>query len=253
MVRLANLYETPEEREVYLNAAAQFRLPYWDIIMPRNSYDKDNKDETHIFGCPQLLKEEWVWVREPGNNPKFHKGFSRIRNPLYSFYFPKNWPTGRTKPKFIVKRVNRPPSTYDEVQTIRLPHMGENGKLEHGNVDRAIQRKANDFATMIWQMLNPDHVGERIDKVTEDVGVLINEVRSWESFANDEVDEEVIGGHAYSTVSLESFHDDIHVLLGTSTIAEEKFRDSEGRDLAGHMGNPMFAAVSIVCVQGDHN
>ncbi len=93
------MYETPEERQVYLDAAAQFRLPYWDIVMPRNPYNKNKKDETHIFGCPQILKEEWVWVREPGNNPKFHNGFSHIRNPLFSFYFPKTWPE-RKKPAF---------------------------------------------------------------------------------------------------------------------------------------------------------
>lgn len=91
---------------------------------------------------------------------------------------------------------------------------------------------------MVWQMLNPDEKGQSLDK--DKITVLVNEERSWESFANDRVISSEIRGHNYSTVSLESFHDGIHVLLGTG-------RDPTGKTngYTGHMGNPAFAAVSM--------
>ena len=108
-----------------------------------------------------------------------------------------------------------------------------------------IQRQAAASALMVWQMLNPDEKGESLDK--DKITVLVNQERSWDSFANDRVLSSEIRGHNYSTVSLESFHDGIHVLLGTG-------RDPTGKSLlgsqptngyTGHMGNPAFAAVSI--------
>ncbi|OCL06437.1 hypothetical protein AOQ84DRAFT_355469 [Glonium stellatum] len=76
-------------------------------------------------------------------------------------------------------------------------------------------------------MLNPD---EKAKSVGRSMEILINEERSWESFANHSVGKRDIRGHTYSTVFLESFHDDIHLMLGT------------GNTYAGHTGNPRCAA-----------
>ena len=101
---------------------------------------------------------------------------------------------------------------------------------------------------MLWQMLLPDQKAKSLDKA--DVSILINEERPWESFANNSVKvlnpkdgrqtEGVwIDRHPYATVSLESFHDGIHVLLGTS----------RGNYQEGQMGNPALAAVGARKVQ----
>ena len=82
-------------------------------------------------------------------------------------------------------------------------------------------------------MLNPDQKGGSLDH--EKIEIMVNEERSWESFANDRNLTDTIRDHKYATVSLESWHDNLHVMIGT------------GKDgCAGHMGNPAYAAVSMV-------
>jgi hypothetical protein len=91
MVKQAKLYADPDERKAYIDAAARFRLPYWDLVMPRNDYVETEKPNTQtIWGCPQILKEKDVFVRLPKNSPNVDKGFSKIPNPLFSFQFPKD-------------------------------------------------------------------------------------------------------------------------------------------------------------------
>ena len=106
-------------------------------------------------------------------------------------------------------------------------------------VDLVIQRQGVDAANLVWQLLNPDQKQQALHN--EKVEILINEERSWESFANDKVYGENIKGNYFETVSLESFHDMIHVLLGTGGghIAPNR------SGFKGHMGNPRYAAVSI--------
>jgi hypothetical protein len=127
---------------------------------------------------------------------------------------------------------------YDKNQTVRVPHKNEQGLVEQGNVDLAVQRQAASSAILIWQMLNPDEKSKPLGN-TGNLEILINEERSWNSFANDRNWSDNIDGHTYSTVSLESFHDGIHTLLGTASGPGD-------RNFKGHMGNPAFAAVSII-------
>ena len=58
---------------------------------------------------------------------------------------------------------------------------------------------------MLWQMLNPDEKGTSLDKGKQQVTILINQERSWETFANDTVFNDTIRGNKFATVSLESF------------------------------------------------
>jgi hypothetical protein len=85
-------------------------------------------------------------------------------------------------------------------------------------------------------MLNPDHTATPSSPGSSAPKIFINEVRNWSAFANHSGEgKTTIEGKTYPTVSVESFHDGIHNLLGT------------GGGLGGapgHMGNPRVAAVS---------
>ena len=87
MVKQANQY-SGAEKDTYNKAAARFRLPYWDIVMPRNEYEKGQRADT-VWGCPAILKKEKVTVRLPEPTPNAKEGWDSIDNPLYSFEFPK--------------------------------------------------------------------------------------------------------------------------------------------------------------------
>ena len=92
MVKQANLYEG-NDKTVYLDAAARFRLPYWDLIMPRNKLSKPapekESDPASIWGCPEILKARKVFVKLPKGDPaKVKGGFWEIDNPLAYFTFP---------------------------------------------------------------------------------------------------------------------------------------------------------------------
>lgn len=98
MVKQAQAYAKEDERKIYLDAAARFRLPYWDLIMPRNkpapATGGTKPDPTTIWGCPAIFKQKEVFVKLPKDDPKKDKnGFSKIDNPLAYFTFPndKDW------------------------------------------------------------------------------------------------------------------------------------------------------------------
>ena len=102
MVKQANAYPNEDERNIYLDAAARFRLPYWDIVMPRNEKQtrpppgKDKIDPTAIWGCPEILKAENVFVKLPNGDPNKSKdGFWTIKNPLAFFAFPEKEEYGK--------------------------------------------------------------------------------------------------------------------------------------------------------------
>ena len=89
MVKQAKAYLDEKQRKTYVDAAARFRFPYWDLIMPRN--EETNSDPTTIWGGPEIFKAEDVYVKLPGDDPaKEEKGFSKIKNPLASFTFPND-------------------------------------------------------------------------------------------------------------------------------------------------------------------
>ena len=106
-------------------------------------------------------------------------------------------------------------------------------------------------------MLNPDQKEKA--KGNPNLQIFVNEKRSWSSFANDHYQTDSIEGYSYATVSLESFHDGIHVLLGTGTKVDWDPRsgkilfERQGHlpkelrsNFQGHMGDPRFAAVSFL-------
>ena len=94
-------------------------------------------------------------------------------------------------------------------------------------------------------MLNPDQT-QTSEKGGRSLEIKINEERSWNSFANDQVQTYETRGFSFATVSCESFHNGIHLLIGTGqkpnmeSLLPEELQSSS----TGHMGSPYFAAVS---------
>jgi len=140
--------------------------------------------------------------------------------------------------------------SYNQFRTLRIPHLNKAGNFEHGDVDLAIQRQASSAATMIWQMLNPDFKVEPFGDPAGGIAVAINELRSWPSFANANTrGRDTIDGLTYATVSIESFHNGIHNLLGTGARGGGDplaIKRPEDTGFAGHMGDTSYAAVSLI-------
>lgn len=83
MVRVAGLYKDPDSTS-FAGAAARFRLPYWDIAMPRNA--QQGTDKTSIYGVPTIFTTTEVTVKWPDKTTSAN--WQTIQNPLYSFTFP---------------------------------------------------------------------------------------------------------------------------------------------------------------------
>ena len=87
MVKVAEEYPTEEEKAVYRAAAARFRLPFWDIVMPRN---KQTGAVETVWGTPAILAAKDVYVKLPVPTSGAVNGFDTLPNPLYSFTFPSD-------------------------------------------------------------------------------------------------------------------------------------------------------------------
>ena len=96
-------------------------------------------------------------------------------------------------------------------------------------LDAAVRNQAATLATQLWQMLHPD-----LEVDQNDASFHINEVKDWTKFANRNERFFVKGTKTYANVSLESWHDSIHGLIGTGVSGQK-----------GHMGNPQYAGVSL--------
>ena len=144
-------------------------------------------------------------------------------------------------------------SRFSIKKTTRIPTEKDESNVPF--IDLAIQRQAAARATMMWQMLNPDlTAGDLGDKSTIKTE-KINDYRNWEAFANrDENNQVTIKGKTFYSPSIESWHDGIHVLMGTGSwynggmpvfdpIASGVKNPSSRR---GHMGQPRFAAVRML-------
>ena len=68
---------------MYKDAALRFRLPYWDPYLPRNHVERQDPVPEEIWGLPQILAAEKVYVKRPGE-----KKLDYIDNPLYIYYMP---------------------------------------------------------------------------------------------------------------------------------------------------------------------
>jgi hypothetical protein len=219
MVNQANNFKDQADKDKYLDAAARFRLPYWDPIMPRNERAPGERLDT-VWGLPQLFKQKDVFVRTPASP----KDFTQIENPMYCFKFPTKdeWKENRQTPR---KKLNMP-NNFNQEETVRTP--GKDGKTDNNFLNQVIQRQASSLATKMWKMLNPNEFDVSVRTKAK---IMVNELRPWNSFANDTVFSANVGEERFATVSVESWHDGIHNMIGTGQV----------RDVTGQMGNARFA------------
>ena len=113
----------------------------------------------------------------------------------------------------------------------------EEGRREGLNLK--IQRQTQQMSAKLWKLLSsyewkgPDMSDAKPYEKRWGDETHKNKIRSWDAFANHFVN----GNpkiYQESAVSLECWHDDVHVLVGT------------GR-YSGHMGDPSIAAVRRLC------
>lgn len=101
-------------------------------------------------------------------------------------------------------------------------------------LDLKIQRQAVSSVTKLWKLLSPYAPHD---------GTHNNDLRSWSSFAthnafDPRTDKPIIDANGRpvrnsdTAISLESWHDNIHGLIGT------------GNNYYGHMADPSIAGVS---------
>lgn len=224
MINQANQYKNPADRAKYLDAAARFRLPYWDPIMPRKQRDPTGPLST-VWGLPLILSLENIYVRTQSAPDRLIP----MRNPLYSFKFPTldEWDQPRQTERIRLDQ----PTEYSQVETTRVPDT--QGNTNNKALDLSIQRQSGNLATKIWHMLNPDESSVN----SQGVKVMVNEERSWNSFANMNVPDAIIGGESFATVSVESWHNGVHNLIGTGNIG-----GAANNEFTGQMADPAYAA-----------
>ncbi|KAM3080283.1 hypothetical protein ACMFMF_003694 [Clarireedia jacksonii] len=96
-------------------------------------------------------------------------------------------------------------------------------------------------------MLNSDHTAAPFSSGSRAPKVFVNEVRSCSAFANHSGrGKTTIEGKTYPTVSVESFHDGIHNLLGTGggSYDEDPQNNHKLGGVSGHIANPQVANKS---------
>ena len=110
MVKVADLYTDTERQDTYHKAAARFRLPYWDPIMPRN--ERDGDPDT-VFGIPVIFQQKEVFVRTPSDPENLRP----MPNPFYDFAFPSEseWRAHPKRPKINFG------TAYNKQRTVRTP------------------------------------------------------------------------------------------------------------------------------------
>ncbi|KAI9789436.1 MAG: hypothetical protein M1835_001679 [Candelina submexicana] len=228
MAAIANEYPQ-ETRAKYQSAADRFRLPFWDPLLPRNSVPQSTAVDPTIWGLPKILGAKFVWVQRPKGSKLEH-----IPNPLYSFNIPSDevlkkkgripidWPkNGDEKPAVGPIGVYRTIRTPDPTGETNLDQEGPAGK--EGLILK-IQRQAQNTSTKLWKLLS------RYNTESD------NDMRTWEAFARHwkeghrgpdlDLDTDY---QADTSISLETWHDDIHDLVGA------------GNGWTGHMGDPSIA------------
>ncbi|KAF4626854.1 hypothetical protein G7Y89_g11303 [Cudoniella acicularis] len=225
---IANQFTQEPDKSLYLKAAERFRFPYWDPCMPRNNVtnNADTPDEK-IWGIPKILSVPEVWIRRPNSAVLI-----KIVNPLHWLKFQNDALDKKARvPIVYLPKWNMSPLGRDH--TIRSAD--ESGETNPEILELNMQRQAISIGTNLWKLLSRyAHDNDRN-----------NELRSWASFASHNIIDSATGlpikdpdGElAYqddTSVSLESWHDNIHLLVGT------------GNHWVGHMGNPIIAGFDPI-------
>ncbi|KAJ5628581.1 hypothetical protein N7490_010809 [Penicillium lividum] len=268
---IAESFGDDEGRLSYLSAADRFRLPYWDPTLPRNEgTDNNGTFSEEIWGFPLIFRQRKVWVKRPHgkmatqiHNPLFSFALpdadllsANGRSVLEAYqHMPKDGLLGTIRcpdqhgyPSLHTNDYPAAPKGAKEVSTDATIE-----KSDRINLDLKIQRQAKSLSTKLWKLLSP-HVDNGVNKqrewstfashfkynsdgtiVTEPLkGLPEIELKEMEELMKLESGEAVKRIFQDSGVSLESWHDDIHVLVGV------------GDKVAGHMGLPSHAAFDPI-------
>lgn len=254
MQDIAGQYSVQEEKIVYQNAVDKFRLPYWDPFLPRNKLEKLTDPKENVWGIPDILAVKNVWVKRP--NPYGAAEIESTPNPLYQFTFPSQDVIEKKQRKSIkfgvgfvgchlstlpsnTRQSNFVQEKYGHDHTLRTPgptgetNIYDDGPEKREGLNLRIRRQATNLSTKLWKLLS---------RYNTDIPGYTNEIRTWESFANHLVSDPRTRSHevdekgkrldtADTSISLESWHDDIHLLVGT------------GNGSKGHMASSGVAAV----------
>lgn len=254
MVKQANRYKNPKDKIKYMDAAARFRLPYWDPLMPRRLQAQHASFDT-VWGLPQILKRPEVFLRHP-DQPESLKSFN---NPMYKFVFPKNWDPdpARRRPRATLFQGD----FMNAVETMRTPitivsRPGEDlrsskiigVRTDIEALELTIQRQGVSMASSFWKLLSPDEVV--LTSMNEKI--FINRVRPWSFFANHNdthnADMGVKDQILFKGVSLESWHDGIHTMIGQGRLVDQQGKSVVPKAkeslfaYAGQMASPAVAA-----------
>ena len=230
MIKEANEYHG-DYKKTYLDAASRFKLPYWDISMPRNSDDskatpKAKQRDAWRWGLPEILKRPKVYVRTYDAPEELQER----DNPLYSFSFPKklefkdvkNRPQIPWESTFLWNELDRKDNGLKFAHSasdhsIRAPALNTTKSevdTDDAYLEEKVQLQTRDLTRYVWQMLNPE------EELETGESIKINQLRSWNYFANN----------TSPARSIESWRDNIHNLIST------------GNGFTGHMGDPAVAA-----------
>ncbi|KAK3069337.1 hypothetical protein LTR53_012400 [Teratosphaeriaceae sp. CCFEE 6253] len=244
MVSIARSYTDPAWQKTYLDACDRFKLPYWDVCMPRNKTSEGATAKVKAangniwrWGFPKIFKTKDVFVRLP-NSPT---QLTLMPNPLYQFSFPKQVEThgGRDGRKLIdwndaglgwVQQSNSQwkfdASRFLTDHTARTPTVASGGESDYAFLEEAIQLQTQVMATNIWHLLNPEEVGVNLQTRER---VFINQDKPWSVFASHAASR-----REFAAQSLEGWHDNIHNLVGS------------GKGKSGAMSDPSVAAFEPV-------
>lgn len=140
---------------------------------------------------------------------------------------------------------------FNPTHTTRVPTDGDtNAKM----FDRAVKLHAIPLSNALFRMLDPD----TFTPADEDNGagdkIKFNEVREFWSFANNKWEHTLIENKSYKSLSIETFHDLIHMCIATGMSKSKVERGVDGAvdtDIdtmpaghAGAMADTAYAAVS---------
>ncbi|KAL9612930.1 MAG: hypothetical protein Q9167_002513 [Letrouitia subvulpina] len=203
MYRIAKMYPENADKECsrtyYLTAAKSFRLPYWDPWMPRyssNGSEGSTNGGGTWFGLPAILKAQEVFVRRP-EKPN---DLVEIDNPLYHYKVPRH--------RDLLSEATVGWTDFYQAaegldfHTIRNPSSQRSRKNNDVVLEYQLRTQRLGQAGKLWQLL-----------------VNMADLKDgWDVFACD------TATGATPEVSLESWHDDIHNLVGS------------GRNAKGSMG-----------------
>ena len=242
MATVARQYTNDDQRKVYTEALSRFRLPYWDVCMPRHEKPSDStikvqRGNAWRWGFPKILKAQEVYVRRPGSPDELKP----IANPLWRFKFPESKDfneLSQPRPQIKWKEASlgwkkKSDGTWEYNQdkyhadfTTRAPTEVAKGDSDYEFLEQSIQLQTQAVATNIWHMLNPEEPGQSMVSGKQ---AMVNQWRPWNLFANHSQSSQ-----EFATQSLESWHDNIHNLVGT------------GIWYQGHMSDPAVAAFDPV-------